>query len=251
MATRAEEKERLRDRRLELEERDQQQTRRTLLLAGGVALVAICVVAALILISQSGDKGGDSSVEGVDEVAAQLDGTPQHGHFLGAAGAEVTVVEFGDLQCPVCKEYSTSIVAPLIAGAVREGRAKLEFRHWAIVGAQSRDAAAAAYAAGEQNRYWSFIELYYVNQGIENSGYVTDEFLRSIAEGAGVPDLARWEKDRNTERWSATLAKTDGQAAGFGFTGTPSFLVIGPNGAQAVGTPQSTADIEAAISRAS
>jgi protein-disulfide isomerase len=251
MATRAEEKERLRDRRLELEEREEQQTRRKLLLGGGIALLAICVVAALILISQSGDKGGDSAVEGVDEVSAQLEGIPQRGHFLGAAGARVTVVEFGDLQCPVCKEYSTSVVAPLIAGAVREERAKLEFRHWAIVGPQSRDAAAAAYAAAEQNRYWSFIELYYDNQGIENSGYVTDEFLRSIAEGAGVPDLARWEKDRSADRWSAALAKAEDQAAGFGFTGTPSFLVIGPNGTQAVGTPHSTADIEAAISRAS
>src|SRR5262245_51981965 len=115
MATRAEEKERLRERRLELEEHEQQQERRKLLLGGGVALLAICVVAALVVVSQSGDKGGDSSVEGVDEVAAQLEGIPQRGHFLGAAGAKVTVVEFGDLQCPVCKEYSTSVVAPLIA----------------------------------------------------------------------------------------------------------------------------------------
>jgi protein-disulfide isomerase len=163
----------------------------------------------------------------------------------------VTVVEFGDLQCPVCKTYSTSVVAPLIEGPVRAGRAKLEFRNWAILGPQSSDAGAAALAAGEQNRYWNFVELFYRNQGVEGSGYVTDEFLRSVAEGAGVPDLARWERDQGSARWTAVLSRVDRQAQSFGLTGTPSFLVIGPNGTQTLGTPHSATEIEAAITAAS
>jgi len=251
MATRAEEKEQLRQRRLEREERDRGRQRRLLLFGGGIAILAICVVAVLIVLSQSGDRGGDSSVEGVAEVAAHLEGIPQRGYILGEQGAKVTVVEFGDLQCPVCKTYSTDVIAPLIEGPVRQGRARLEFRNWVILGEQSRAAATAAYAAGEQNRYWNFVELYYRNQGIENSGYVTDGFLRSIAEGSGVPDLASWEEDRSGARWAATLGKTDNQAQSFGFTGTPSFLVIGPKGPRALGTPRSVAEIEAAISEAS
>jgi hypothetical protein len=246
MATRAEERERLRQRRLEREEQVQQGERRLLLFGGGAAALAICVVAALIVISQSGS-GDGGEVAGAADVAAHLEGIPQRGSFLGDPDAEVTVVEFGDLQCPVCKEYSTGVVAALIDGPVRQGRARLEFRNWAILGPQSRAAAAAAYAAGEQNRQWSFTELFYRSQGIENSGYVTDEFLRSIAEGAGVPDLARWEKDRAAVRWDRALARTDNQAMGFGFTGTPSFLVIGPKETQPLGTPHSAGHIEAAI----
>jgi protein-disulfide isomerase len=250
VATRAEERERLRHHRLEREEQKQQRERRLVVLGGAAALLAVCVVAVLILISQSGNAGGDSSVEGAGEVAAHLDGVPQDGAFLGNPKADVTVVEFGDLQCPVCKEYSEGAVADLIDGPVRDGVARLEFRNWVILGPQSADAAAAAYAAGEQDRQWSFTELYYRNQGIENSGYVTDEFLRSIAEGAGVPDLARWERDRAEARWEATIAKTSAEAERLGFSGTPSFLVVGPHGSNALGTPHSAAQIEAAISRA-
>jgi protein-disulfide isomerase len=250
MATRAQERERLRHHRLAREEGERERERRLVRLGGGAALLAVCVVAVLIVISQSGNRGGDSSVEGATEVAAHLEGVPQRGAFLGRPGAEVTVVEFGDLQCPVCKAYSTDVVAQLIDGPVREGLARLEFRNWVILGPQSRDAAAAAYAAGKQNRQWSFTELYYRNQGVENSGYVTDEFLRSIAEGAGVPDLARWERDRASARWDAKIAKTETQAQSFGFTGTPSFLVIGPKGTEALGTPHSAEHIETAIAEA-
>ncbi len=97
-----------------------------------------------------------------------------------------TVVEFGDLQCPVCKDYSEQILPEVIEGPVRSGDAKLEFRNWTIIGPDSEDAAKAALAASEQGRYWSFITLFYRNQGAENSGYVSDSFLEAVAEGAGV-----------------------------------------------------------------
>ncbi|MND02651.1 hypothetical protein D3C83_221100 [compost metagenome] len=65
-----------------------------------------------------------------------------------------------------------------------------------------------------------------------------------------MPNLARWERDRASARWDAVIAKTDRQAKGHGFSGTPSFLVIGPHGSEALGTPHSAADVEAAIARA-
>ncbi len=76
------------------------------------------------------------------------------------------------------------------------------------------DAAKAALAAGEQNRYWNFVELFYRNQGVENSGYVTDDFLENVAKGAGVPDIAKWNKDRNSSKWDAELAKVQTPSAG-------------------------------------
>jgi protein-disulfide isomerase len=218
---------------------------------GSIAvLIAIGAIAVLIAISQGASSGGDSSIEAAAEVEAQLSGIPQNGAFLGSPDAPVTVVEFGDLQCPVCRDYSTSLVADLIEGPVREGRARLEFRNWVIVGEQSKVAAAAALAAGLQGRQWAFTELFYRNQGIENSGYVTDDFLHAVAEGAGVPDLARWERQRAPERWRKQLAANDRQAAIQGFTGTPSFLVEGPSEALPLGTPHSAAEIERAISGA-
>lgn len=250
MSTRAAEKERLRNHRLKREESEQERQRWVLLSWGGVAVLAVCVIALLIALSLSSSQGGDGDIDGAGEVAADLEGIQQQGTVLGSQDADVTVVEFGDLQCPVCRDYSGSVIAPLIAGPVSAGEARLEFRNWVILGPESGDAAAAAYAAAEQDRYWNFVELYYRNQGLEHSGYVTDEFLRSVAEGAGVPNLDRWEKDRANGRWDAVIAKTDRQAKLHGFSGTPSFLVIGPHGSEALGTPHSAAHVEAAIARA-
>ena len=70
----------------------------------------------------------------------------------------------------------------------------------------------AALAAAEQNRYWEFIENFYANQGIENSGYVTDDFLTEIANDAGVPDIDKWNADRESAAIAKQVEQTDAQA---------------------------------------
>jgi protein-disulfide isomerase len=220
---------------------------RLIQLGSAAAFIAVCVVAVLVVVSQSGGgAGGDTKLEHLGLVKRQLRGIPQHGTLLGDPKAKVRVVEFGDLQCPVCKAFSFDVAPGLISGPVRHGRADYEFRNWTIIGPDSTDAAKASLAAAEQGRYWSFVELFYRNQGGENTGYVTDEFLRAIAKGARVPDLARWDRDRRSGRWGRQLRRIDTEARGLGFTGTPSVLVEGPAGKQALKAP-SLEGIEGAI----
>jgi hypothetical protein len=61
---------------------------------------------------------------------------------------------------------------------------------------------------------------------------VTDAFLTSIAKGAGVPDLNRWNQSRDSTKWESILSNGTNQAESLGFNGTPSILVEGPNGQQ-------------------
>jgi protein-disulfide isomerase len=220
-------------------------------IASGVAFLAICAIAVLIVISQTGGgSGGDTHLEDVGLVEQQLHGIPQHGTVLGDPRARVRVIEYGDLQCPVCKGFSESVAPQLIDSTVRRGTASYDFRQWPVIGAaphtQSTIAAKAALAASEQGRYWNFVELFYRNQGAEESGYVTDPFLTAIAKGAGVRDVARWNRDRSSGRWDAVLARTDAEAGRLGFAGTPSFLVEGPAGRRTLTVP-SLADLQAAI----
>jgi protein-disulfide isomerase len=211
------------------------------------AFIAVCLVAVLVVVSQTGGgAGGDANLEHVRLVERQLRGIPQHGTVLGDPEAKVRVVEFGDLQCPVCKGFSFDVAPGLISGPVRRGQADYQFRNWTVIGSDSIDAAKASLAAGEQGRYWNFVELFYRNQGGENTGYVTDEFLRAIAKGAGVADLAKWNRDRASGRWDRQLRSTDTEARGLGFSGTPSVLVEGPAGRQALKVP-SLEQIEGAI----
>ncbi len=250
------ERERRREERVqrEAETHGQERRRRLIQLAGAATLLVLVVVAVVIVISQSqgggggGGGGGDTELTDVGLVKNQLRGIPQHGMVLGEPSAKVTLIEFGDLQCPVCKAYSEEVIPQIVSGPVRDGEAKIEFRNFTIISQQSVPAGAAAIAAGEQGRAWNYIELFYRNQGEEGSGYVTDAFMTSIAKGAGVPSLKKWNAGRESKPVVAEVARTTKQASEeFEFTGTPSFVVKGPGGAESLGTPGSAEAIEEAI----
>ena len=227
--------------------------RRTKLLqiAAGAAFLAVAVVIALIVANaSSGGDGGDTNLEGASEVNRSLQGISQREMLLGDPDAPVELVEFGDLQCPFCAAYAEEILPPIIENQVKKDQVRIDFRNLTIIGPESTDAGAAALAAGAQGRGWNFVELFYRNQGGENSGYVDDDFLEAVAAGAGVKDLGRWNEDRAD--FVAAVEKTTAEAQKLGFQGTPTFAIRGPNtdGLEVIGTPRSTSDLEEAIEEA-
>jgi protein-disulfide isomerase len=242
MEGRHDERERLRTERQAVESRDAAADRarkRRVQYLSLAAFGAVAVIVALIIISQSGgnDDGGGGNpgnVTGVTEVNSELDGIPQSGQTLGEPSAKVTVTEFGDPQCPVCAGFSQRVAPALIGAEVKGGIAKYVYEPFLIIGPDSKPAMRATLAAGEQDRFWNYLQLFYLNQGEENSGYVTDDFLTSIAKAAGVPDLGKWNQSRNSSKWDATIQQGTSQAESFGFNGTPSLVVAGPKGSQAL-----------------
>ena len=245
-----------REQRLQQESEVDRQDRRKRLLQIGSAAVFIAIVAVAVVIvvaGNSGGSGGDTNLEDVGLVKEQLSGIPQEGTTLGEPSAKVKLYEYGDLQCPVCKAYSEEVIPTLINSEVRGGAAKIEFRNFTIISEESIPAGAAMIAAGMQGRGWNYLELFYRNQGEERSGYVTDEFMTEIARGAGVPDIAKWNKDRKDKKVIAEVESTTSEAEGLGFTGTPSFAVEGPgtSGKETLGTPGSAEALEEAIEEAS
>jgi protein-disulfide isomerase len=231
-----------------------EERRRLLLQVGSAAVfLAIVTVAVLIVISSSETGGGDTELEDVGLVKRQLAGIPQNGMVLGDPGAKVKLIEFGDLKCPVCKGFSEEIIPTVIDSRVRSGEAKLEFKNFTIIDGESTPAGAAAIAAGEQGRAWSFIELFYRNQGLETASYVTDEFLTEIARAAGVREIAKWNQARKSRLVLGLVRRTTSEAQRLGFTGTPSFAVDGPGtaGVKTLGTPGSAGALEEAIEDAS
>jgi protein-disulfide isomerase len=242
MATKKELREERRQERLraEADQAAAQQRKRRLQLGAGAVFLALVVVGVLIVVSQSGsdDGGGDAGqIAGADQVAAELQGLPQNGTTLGDPKAKVTVTEYGDLQCPVCAAFSADVLPQLLNDEVEPGNAKLEFKNFNIIGPQSKDAAAASLAAANQGAYFDFIELFYANQGAENSGYVTDDFLDAVAEGAGVSDLGRFNDDRVDPAIADQVAAVQDEAAQLGLNATPSFVVTGPGGSKTLVAP--------------
>lgn len=220
----------LREKRLKAEAQAKGGDRRQNLfkIVGVAAFVAIVGIVVAIVVLSSG--GSDTPAKTSSSVSDQLAGIPQNGLVLGDPNAKVTLVEFGDLQCPICKQYADEILPDVITGPIKDGKAKFEYRNWAILGEDSTLAAKANIAAGEQNLGWSFLENFYANQDVENSGYVTDDFLTDIAGKAGIKDIDKWNVDREKAGLDDDLLKVDDQATQEGFTGTPSFGIIDAKG---------------------
>jgi protein-disulfide isomerase len=242
MEGRQDERERLRAERQATESHDSaaaQARKRRVQYLSLAAFGAVAVVVALIVISQSGGSDNNdtpttvANVKGVAQVNSELQGLSQSGQALGAVDAQVTLTEFGDPQCPVCRAFADQIAPQVISNEVRGGNVRYVYQPYLIIGPDSKPAMKAILAAGEQNRFWNYLQLFYANQGEENSGYVTDDFLTSLAKAAGV-DLNKWNESRNSSKWDAVIAKGTTDAEGFGFNGTPSLVAEGPKGTKTI-----------------
>jgi protein-disulfide isomerase len=210
--------------------------RRHGILGGVLALAAVVVVVAIIISGGSSSSTGvakkqpGESVPGQKDVASMLAGIPQTDRTLGDPKAPVTVVEFADLQCPVCKDFSNTYFPPIVRDFVKTGKVKVEFRNLTFIddnvgGTGSLQAAHVAAAAGMQNKLWNFVELFYKNQGEEGSGYITDAFMKNIAGGVAGLSWSQVLAHRDDAAVTQQLGEANTAFSRYGGTGTPTFLL--------------------------
>lgn len=140
----------------------------------------------------------------------------------------VESVEFADLQCPYCKEYALQTLPRIVQDYVRNGKAKLEFQTMSFLGPDSVSAGKVVAGAAAQNKLWNFVDVFYFNQGAENSGYATDDFMRKLAKGVAGMDYDKAKADGDA-RGPAALQEANTLANRYGVTGTPT-LVVGRTG---------------------
>jgi protein-disulfide isomerase len=158
-----------------------------------------------------------------EDTTAILDGIPQKGRVLGRPDAPVTLVEFADLQCPYCAQWSQQAFAELVHDYVRTGKVRLVFGGVAFLGPDSEQGLRFAVAAGHQGKLWNVVHLLYANQGPENSGWVSDGLLRGV--GAAIPGFATDEAidDASTVPVHQQVESMANEADALGVNGTPSF----------------------------
>jgi diadenylate cyclase len=141
-------------------------------------------------------------------------------HTRGPATAEVTLVEYGDYECPYCGK------AHPVVEELREklgDRLRFVFRHFPLdsVHPRARHAAEAAEAAGAQGRFWEMHDLLY-----ENQEDLSDEALGRYAAWLGL-DLGRFEGDLAARRHAPRVREDRLGGERSGVDGTPAFFVNG------------------------
>lgn len=246
MSSRAEEKAARRAEREAAQAKQQAaaQRKKRLAILGGVAVLAVIIVAVAVIVSQSGDD--ETQAGGSDEgraAAALVAGIPQDGAALGEPDAPLTIEEYVDYQCPFCAQFSQEVFPTVLDEYVKTGKVRVVVRPLTFLGEDSVTAARFATAAGFQNKQWTFTEAFYAQQGDENTGYVTDDFLRQVARDAGV-DYEKATEDAKSERVTAIVNEASIEATRKGINSTPSFA-MGPTGGELETIETNALDAEA------
>jgi protein-disulfide isomerase len=141
-------------------------------------------------------------------------------HIQGPANAAVTLVEYGDYECPYCGA-AYPIVKELQA---RMGdRLKFVFRNFPITTSHphAEQAAEAAEAAAAQGRFWEMHDLLY-----ENQRRLRDQDLHAYAEQLGL-DVEQFDKDLAEHVHASRVREDFMSGVRSGVNGTPSFYVNG------------------------
>jgi len=141
-------------------------------------------------------------------------------HVQGPADAPLTLVEYGDLECPYC-----GMAYPIVKAAQRRlgDRLRFVFRNFPLSTAHphAQHAAEAAEAAGAQGKFWDMHDMLY-----EHQETLDDTHLRHFAEQIGL-DTDRFERDMAEHRYAARVREDFMSGVGSGVNGTPTFFING------------------------
>jgi protein-disulfide isomerase len=199
--------------------------RRLSLLSGLLGAAIVVVIVAVLISSHDASEATKPRPPAARDVTAVLRGIPQKGLTLGSPTAPVLLVEFADLQCPYCRQFAATSWPDIVRRYVRTGKVRMELRLINIIGEDSVKANRAVMAAGLQDRMWDASMRFYDVQGQENSGYVTDPFLRGVLSGIHGIDLQRALKDRSSSTVRDQLAAVHTLQSRYAVDSTPTVLV--------------------------
>jgi protein-disulfide isomerase len=135
----------------------------------------------------------------------------------GNADGDITIVEYFDYNCPYCRK-----VEPELRQVVQDdGKVKLVYKDWPVLGPVSIAAARMALAAKYQDKYVAAHDAL-----MGTASRLTEPRIRELLAAAGIDvDRAARDLETNAKTIDAILARNNDQATAFGFKGTPAFII--------------------------
>ena len=141
-------------------------------------------------------------------------------HFLGPSHASITLVEYGDFECPNCKQSAPAVKLLLQRFT---GRVRLIWRHFPLeeVHPHALQAALASEAAAGQGKFWQMHDLIF-----ENQQHLKPAQLRRYAERLEL-DMVRYDLDTADAVYLQRIREDVEGGTRSGVRGTPAFFMNG------------------------
>ena len=153
--------------------------------------------------------------------------TPEGYWYKGHAEAPVTVIEFGDYQCPSCGAAFQQLEPGIDKDYVNTGKIKFVFHDFPLsMHPNAAPTAAAARCAGDQGKYWSMHDLLYARQGEWSDDADVTTRLKTYA-GELSFDTAAFEKCVDNGKYKQAIQDAITDSTKQGINATPTYLVDG------------------------
>lgn len=172
---------------------------------------------------------------------------PNNSPYLGKSDAKVTMIEYGDFQCPYCAKFFSEVLPQLKSKYIDTGKVKFYFQNFAFLGNESIRAAEAASCAQDQGKFWDYYNKLYSEQKGEEMGAFSDPNLIKFAQDLKL-DAQLFEQCFNSRTKKAEVEQeTNTAEQNYSVNSTPTLFINGKkiNGSGSVSAYETA--IEAAL----
>lgn len=201
-----------------------------------LSVIVLLLVGVFIIANRSSTSNVDK-VENPQEITA-------NDHSEGPANAKVTIIEYGDFQCPAC-----AATYPNVAQLRTEyaDKVRFVFRHFPLTNIHPNAMAAsrAAEAAGKQGKFFEMHDVLYEKQKEWSTDIAASEKFEEYAKELGL-NIDQFISDVNSSEVSDAINLDIATGKQLGVDGTPAFYLNGTK----IQTPKTFAEFKAKIDEA-
>ncbi|MEK7507513.1 MAG: DsbA family protein [Patescibacteria group bacterium] len=197
-----------------------------------ILIAGIMISGSVIYLVQKTPKNGISGGSPTAVVAntpAQVAAVNDRDVILGDSKAPVTIIEYGDYQCPFCEKFFSETEPLVREKYINAGTVRMIYRNFAFLGPESINAAEASECAKDQKKFWAYHDEIYKKEkidGSENNGNLNRELFLTIAKDIGL-DAEAFKSCIDSKKYTSVVQAevTDGKNAGV--DSTPYFFING------------------------
>jgi protein-disulfide isomerase len=180
-----------------------------------------------------------SVIASLDQENLNLDMARQYGTvntslaspLLGDPSAPITIIEFGDYQCPNCKKWFLDTKPEINSNFINTQKVNLIYVDIAFLGKDSVPAARATYCADEQEKYWEYHKILYSNADGIDTGWANSERLIAFAIELDL-DIELFTSCFDSGKYEKRVQFNTNESIKNGIVGTPTFIIVGPENVQ-------------------
>ena len=191
--------------------------------------IASAVIVVGIVMSVYAVTGMDMDTKVAQATKVDLENIREYSHSLGSPDAPITIIEFGDFQCPFCSEWYIETAMPLKEKYIESGQVELLFVDYPFLGDDSYPTAHASYCAEQQGMYWEFHEILYLNQGDTNDGWAIAEKIRDFASQVNL-DMKNYDECMASSEFNQKIDESLELGERHEVNQTPTFIVVNNSG---------------------